>query len=175
VTIEIRPRPGGFVAEVIGMPPGLRVSDTEFERVANAWYAHSVLVFRDFVATPAEHVAFTRRFGPLHIMVPTDYNLEDHPEVFVVGNDTEDGKAVGLRRAGMGFHTDGEDKALPNAGSLLHAIQIPPEGGDTLFADLYAAYEALAPDVKRRIAGRRARFSRIALHAVHYLHLAPFT
>ncbi len=93
--------------------------------------------------TPEQQVAFTRRFGPLHIMVPRDCNLPEHPEVWVVGNAEQDGKAIGLRGAGMGFHSDGEDKPVPNAGSFLYALQVPPEGGDTLFADMYAAHEAL--------------------------------
>ena len=79
--------------------------------------------------TPEQQVAFTRRFGPLHIMVPRDYNPPEHPEVWVVGNVEQDGKAIGLRGAGMGFHSDGEDKPVPNAGSFLYALQVPPEGG----------------------------------------------
>jgi taurine dioxygenase len=175
MTIEIRPLQNAFGAEVIGADPHLGVDQGSFERIRDAWYAHSILVFRALRLSPQDQIDFTRRLGPLHIMVPTDYNLEGYPEVFVVGNDTEDGKAVGLRRAGMGFHTDGEDKVLPNAGSLLHALTLPPEGGDTLFADMYAVYEALPREVRRKIANRRARFSRIALHAMHYPHLPEFT
>jgi alpha-ketoglutarate-dependent taurine dioxygenase len=53
----------------------------------------------------------------------------------------EDGRDVGLRRAGWGWHSDGEDKQIPNAGSLLYAIEVPPEGGDTGFANMYRAYQ----------------------------------
>jgi taurine dioxygenase/putative 2-oxoglutarate oxygenase len=69
---------------------------------------------------------------------------------------------------GLGFHTDGEDKAVPNAGSFLYARAVPPEGGDTMWADMYAAWEHLPEALQRRLAGRRARFSRIELHHVHY-------
>jgi len=176
MTLEFRPLQGTFGAEVIGIDPGLRVSDAQFREIEAAWFRHSILLFRGLAdVTPADQIDFTRRFGPLHIMVPTDYNLDGHPEVFVVGNDSEGGKAVGLRRAGMGFHTDGEDKVIPNAGSLLYGMQVPPHGGDTLFADMYAVYESLSEEILERIAGRRARFSRIALHHVHYPHLASFT
>ena len=84
-------------------------------------------------------------------------------------------QALGLRGAGMGFHSDGEDKPVPNAGSFLYARQVPPEGGDTLFADMYAAHAALPAEIRRKIAGRRARFSRNALHHLNYPHqpLAP--
>ena len=66
--------------------------------------------------TPSEHIAFTRRLGPLHIMEPLEFNLAGHPEIFIVSNVEEGGKAVGLRRAGRGCHSDGEDKASPTPG-----------------------------------------------------------
>ena len=64
---------------------------------------------------------------------------------------------------------------MPNAGSFLYAHQVPPEGGDTLFADIYAAFAELPADVQRAILGRRACFSRMRLHQVHYPHLPPLT
>jgi taurine dioxygenase/putative 2-oxoglutarate oxygenase len=125
--------------------------------------------------TPSEHIAFTRRLGPLHIMEPLEFNLAGHPEIFIVSNVEEGGKAVGLKRAGWGWHSDGEDKAIPNAGSFLYAHEVPPEEGDTLFADTYAAFAELPADVRRLIAGRRACFSRVRLHHVHYPHMKPLT
>jgi murein tripeptide amidase MpaA len=66
--------------------------------------------------TPAEHIAFTRRLGPLHVMKRTyEATLPEYPEVFVVSNAIRDGKPIGLKRADEGFHTDGEDKPIPNA------------------------------------------------------------
>jgi taurine dioxygenase len=166
---------GRFGAEVTGADPGLGLDEAAFRRIEQAWYDHSILIFRGLSLAPEQQIAFTRRLGPLHIMTPPQYNLEGHPEIFVVGNAEEGGKAVGMRRAGMGFHSDGEDKAVPNAGSFLYAVQVPPEGGDTLFADMYAAWEALPPATRARLAGRRARFSRVELHQVHYPHLPPLT
>jgi alpha-ketoglutarate-dependent taurine dioxygenase len=171
--VIVRPLQGEFAAEVLGL--ALPVDDATFAEVEAAWMRHPILVFRDLSMTPDEHIAFTRRFGPLHIMEPLQYNLPGHPEIFVVSNVEEGGKAVGMKRAGWGWHTDGEDKEIPNAGSMLYALELPPEGGDTLYADLYAAYEALPDPVRDKIAGRRARFSRIALHHVHYPHLPALT
>jgi alpha-ketoglutarate-dependent taurine dioxygenase len=167
--------PSGFGAEVTGIDPALRLDEETFRRVEQAWLDHAVLVFRDVAMTPEQQIAFTRRLGPLHIMVPLQYNLDGFREIFVVGNAEEGGKAVGMRRAGMGFHSDGEDKAIPNAGSFLAAVEVPPEGGDTIFADTRAAWEALPDATRARLAGRRARFSRIALHHVHYPHLPALT
>ncbi len=164
-----------FGAEILGAPPTLEFSDADFRLVEDAWLKHSVLVFRDIAMTPEQHIAFTRRLGPLHIMVPLNFNLDGYPEVFVVGNATEGGKAVGLRDAGMGFHSDGEDKKVPNAGSFLYAVQVPPSGGDTLFADMYSAWHDLPADLKAKLLGKLARFSRQELHLVHYPHLPPLT
>jgi len=76
---------------------------------------------------------------------------------------------------GLGWHTDGEDKAIPNAGSFLYARVVPAEGGDTMWSDMYTAWETLPAEVKARIAGRCARFSRAALHQVHYPGEPPLT
>ncbi|GAB4184366.1 MAG: TauD/TfdA family dioxygenase [Thalassobaculales bacterium] len=168
MTITLRRLHPSFGAEVIGAPADLDVGEAEFRAIEQAWYDHSILLFRGLAMTPAQHVAFTRRLGPLHVMTPLEFNHPDHPEVFVVSNAVEGGREIGLKRAGLGFHTDGEDKRIPNAGSFLHALQLPPEGGDTLFADMYAAWEAVPAEIKAKVAGRRARFSRIDLHHVHY-------
>ncbi len=164
-----------FGAEVIGARPDLQMDEAEFRRVEQGWFEHSILLFRGLEMTPAQHVAFTRRLGPLHVMEPLDMNLPGFAEVFVVSNAVKDGKPIGLKRAGEGFHTDGEDKRLPNAGSFLYAIEVPPERGDTLFVDMYAVYEALPEATRRKLVGRRARFSRVALHEVHYPLMAPLT
>jgi len=176
MALEIRPlQQGEFAAEVIGAPPDLGVDDATLAAIEAAWFRHSVLVFRDLDMTPAEHVAFSRRLGPLHIMVPGEFNLPGQPEVWAVGNAEENGKPLGLRGAGMGFHTDGEDKQVPNAGSFLYGRIVPPEGGDTLFADMVGAYAALPAAVKAKIAGRRGRFSRADMHAINYPDMRPYT
>ncbi|HEV8307330.1 MAG TPA: TauD/TfdA family dioxygenase [Methylomirabilota bacterium] len=172
---ELRPMHPSFGAEVVGVDLTRDLDGPTVAAVEAAWTRYSILLFRDVRMTPAQHVAFTRRLGPLHVMEPLEFNLPTHPEVFVVSNVEEDGRPVGLTRAGWGWHSDGEDKAIPNDGSFLYALEIPPEGGDTLFADTYAAFAALPADIRRTIAGRRACFSRVRLHHVHYPHLGPLT
>lgn len=164
----------GFGCEVIGLDLSTPLPEQAFARIRRAWFDHSFLVFRDLRMDPAQHVAFTRRFGPLHIM-EREFKLPGHPEVMVIANEQRDGKPYGSRRVGLGWHSDGEDKVIPNAGSLLHGITLPPEGGDTCFADMYAAYAALPERLKRAIQGRRARFSRIDMHHVHYPDLPALT
>lgn len=173
--VAIRPIQGRFGAEIIGLDASRPLSDAQFARIEQAWFDHNFLVFRDMHMTPEQHIALTRRFGTLHVMTPLHYNLPGYPEVFVLTNREEGGKPLGIKRAGMGWHSDGEDKKIPNAGSFLYALTIPDEGGDTLFADMYAALDALPPATRAQIEGRRARFSRIDMHAVHYPGEPPLT
>ena len=133
MAFEIRPIKGDFVGEVLGV---VSRSTTRRSGLEAAWYRHSILVFRNLAMSPEQHIEFTGRLGKPHIMEPLEYKLEGHPEIFVVSNAMTQGRSLGLRGAGMGFHTDGEDKAIPNAGSFLYALKSPPEGGDTLFSDL---------------------------------------
>ena len=168
MTLHIRPISPAIGAEVIGMDPHASVSDEDFARIRQAWHDHCILVFRDLDMAPEEQIAFSRRFGALHVMTPLEYNLAGYPEIFLVSNVEREGKAVGLKRAGWGWHSDGEDKLVPNAGSLLHARKVPPEGGDTAFANMYRAYDSLSDTMRRRIEGRRGRFSRSEMHHIHY-------
>lgn len=175
MTLEIRPLSDALGAEIAGVDPSREIPEAEFAEIRQAWLDHALLLFRGLDWTPEQQIAFTRRFGPLHIMTPLHFNMPGHPEIFQVSNVVREGKEVGLKRAGWGWHSDGEDKRVPNAGSLLYAVTVPPTGGDTAFANMYAAYDALPDDMRRRIEGRRVRTSRIQLHNVHYPDLPPLT
>jgi taurine dioxygenase len=91
--------------------------------------------------------------------VLSQFLLPGHPEILVVSNELRDGKPIGLGDAGRYWHSDLAYKAVPSLGSALHAQVIPEGVGDTLFANMYRAYETLPEDVKRVIAGRRAAHS----------------
>ena len=175
MTLRFRPLHPSFGAEVLGVDLAADVDASTFAEIEAAWQRYSILLFRDVQMTPEQHIAFTRRFGPLHIMEPLEFNLPGHPEVMVVSNIERDDKPIGIKRAGWGWHSDGEDKVLPNAGSFLHALELPPADGDTLYADTYAAFAALPEDVRAKIMGRRACFSRARFHQVYYPHLPPLT
>ncbi|MEK9953438.1 MAG: TauD/TfdA family dioxygenase, partial [Curvibacter sp.] len=103
---EIRPLPGPLGAEVIGLDLGQPVSDTDFRRIHRAHLDHHVLVFRDQRITPAQQVAFSRRFGPLQIHVLSQFALAGHPEVLIVSNIKENGQPIGLGDAGHYWHSD---------------------------------------------------------------------
>lgn len=179
MAIEARPLSDAIGAEILGVDPAGAIDEAAVAEIRQAWLDYNVLLFRNVSWTPAQHVAFTRRFGPLHIMPrlanEAPVTLPDHPEVFIVSNLVRKGKPVGVRRAGWGWHSDGEDKLVPNMGSMLYAVIVPPEGGDTAFANMYKAYDALPDRLRSAIEGRRARFSRAELHPVNYPHLPPLT
>lgn len=159
---DIRPLPGSFAAEVVGLDLGRPLLDEDFARLRRAHLAHSVLVFRDQRITPAQHVAFSRRFGPLQIHVQKKFQLAGHPEVLIVSNIKENGAPIGLGDAGHFWHSDLSYKEKPSLGSLLHAQVLPAEGGDTLFADQHAAWDTLPEALKARVATLQAEHSYLA-------------
>ncbi|RYF81311.1 MAG: TauD/TfdA family dioxygenase [Comamonadaceae bacterium] len=159
---DIRPLGSAFGAEVLGLDLGQPLHADDFARVHAAHLAHHVLVFRDQRITPAQQVAFSRRFGPLQIHVQKKFQLAGHPEVLIVSNIKENGEPVGLGDAGAFWHSDLSYKERPSLGSLLHAQELPSEGGDTLFADQHAAYDALPEALKTTLAPLRAEHSYLA-------------
>jgi taurine dioxygenase/putative 2-oxoglutarate oxygenase len=175
VTLKIRPLHESFGAEIVDVDIARDLDDDALAEIQAAWYRHGILLFRNVEMTPAQHIAFTRRLGPLHIMEPPEFNLPGYPEVLVVSNVVRDNVPLGIKRAGWGWHSDGEDKARPNAGSFLYAMRLPPADGDTLYADTYAAFAALPDDIRRTIMGRRACFSRARFHQIYYPDLPPLT
>jgi len=152
----IRPFEAPCGAEVIGLDLSRPLADADFVRIHRAHLDHHVLVFRDMAITPAQQVAFSRRFGPLQRHVLGTFALADHPEVLVISNIKENGKPIGLGDAGAYWHSDLSYLPRPSLGSMLHAQELPAEGGDTLFANQHRAWETLPAALRRAVEGRRA-------------------
>ncbi|WCM87646.1 TauD/TfdA dioxygenase family protein [Acidovorax sp. NCPPB 3576] len=163
---DIRPVEGAagpLGAEVVGLDLSRPIGAQDFERIHRAHLAHHVLVFRDQRITPRQHIDFSRRFGPLQIHVLKNFQLADHPEILIVSNIKDaSGQPIGLGDAGHYWHSDLSYKEKPSLGSLLHAQELPGEGGDTLFADQHAAYDALPEALKKAIAPLSAEHSYLA-------------
>ncbi len=159
MAIEVRPVSPALGAEVIGADLTRPDDDEQFEVIHKALLDHNVVVIRDQQITPADHAAFSARFGKLELHVLNQFLLPEQPEVLVLSNKRVDGVPVGLQDAGREWHSDLSYMQLPSLGSLLYALEIPPTGGDTLYANLYSAYEALSPDLRERIDGLRLRHS----------------
>lgn len=143
-------------ADVIGLDLSQPLGVEDFQRLHRAHLDHHVLVFRDQHITPAQHVAFSRRFGQLQIHVLRNFQLAGHPEVLVVSNIRENGQPIGLGDAGHFWHSDLSYKEIPSLGSMLHAQELPAEGGDTLFANQHTAWDALPDELKREVEGLQA-------------------
>lgn len=151
MTIDVHPLADALGAEIAGADLSRPGDDAQYEQIHDALLKYSVLAIRDQHITPEEHIAFSRRFGELEIHVLDQYLLPGHPEILLVSNKNVNGKQVGLQDAGNEWHTDLSYQEEPSLGSLLYALEIPPEGGDTLFANMYAAYEALPEAMQSRI------------------------
>ncbi|WP_345891764.1 TauD/TfdA family dioxygenase [Burkholderia sp. Tr-860] len=159
------PFDGALGAEIVGLDLSRPIGEDDFARIHRAHLDHHVVVFRDQRITPEEHVAFSARFGPLQRHVLAQFALPGHPEVLIVSNILENGQPIGLGDAGHFWHSDLSYKEKPSLGSLLHAQELPAEGGDTLFANMHRAWDALPEPLKREVEGRRAEHTYLARYA----------
>lgn len=143
--------------EIVGVDVSQAVGGATFDAVLDAFHAQCVLIFRQQNLTPESLIAFSRRFGELDTYIDARYQLEGYPEITVVGNVVKDGRYVSLFvHIEPEWHSDGSFMKRPNLGSLLYCVEAPPEGADTLFSSMYAAYDALPDETKRPIQGLRA-------------------
>ncbi len=160
--VEIRRMGPQIGVEVTGVDVRT-LDDAGFAPIYQAWLDHNVMVVRDQTLTIEEFLRYSRRFG---IVVPHPSKSTRHPEVpeitlLGVGKFDADGKlnqAI-YRRGAEGWHTDGAYDADPFKATQLYALAIPSTGGDTLFANGYAAYAALPERLKQRLEGRMGAFT----------------
>ncbi len=154
--IEVIPTDAALGAEIGGLD--LRAVDREtFEAIRTVWHRHLVIVFRD--QDLADDLSrFSRRFGELD-PAPVDTqgmpSIPDHPEIAVISNIIEDGEPIGALGAyEAAWHTDMSYRPEPPSASLLFALEVPEEGGDTGFANMYLACEKLPGPLRDRADGR---------------------
>ena len=146
-------------AQVLGLDLAQPLSQGDFQRLHHAHLDHHVLVFRDQRITPQQQVDFSRRFGPLQIHVLRQFQLPTQPEVLIISNIVENGQPIGLGDAGHFWHSDLSYKEVPSLGSMLHAQELPDEGGDTVFANMHLAWESLPAALRHAVRGARAEHS----------------
>jgi taurine dioxygenase len=130
-----------------------RLDDATFADLERAFYRGQVLAIRAQRLAPRELVAFARRFGPPEPHVIDQFHHPEDPNILILSNRTRDGKPVGLADAGTYFHTDYSYLQVPARATTLYSVEVPKVGGDTLFANQYAAYDDLPEATKRRIDG----------------------
>jgi taurine dioxygenase len=152
------PLKSDFGVEIVGFDV-TRASNSELGEVADAIFRHGAAVLRDQRLDPSQQIAFTRFFGEPAENARLQFTVPDFPEVFVISNKLEGDRVIGDPEAGLGWHTDYTYGKRPALCTILHALEVPPEGCDTLLADLLAAWDALPEERRRQVSGRVIRHS----------------
>jgi taurine dioxygenase len=147
--IEIQPLTAFIGAEISGIDLGSGLEASVVAQLREALLTHQVLVFRDQDLTPESHIAFARHFGDIKLP-PVATQHGGPPEVNVI--DQTDPRGEGADN----WHADNTYTATPPMGSLLRMIRLPTVGGDTAFASMYAAYDALSPAIRELCDGLTA-------------------
>lgn len=142
--MEVVPLTGELGAELLGADVR---RDDEFDAIQAAFIEHSVIVIRDQRLTPEEHLAFARRWGPVNVN-RFFQRLDSHPEIAIVLKEPDQREVIG-----EGWHTDHSYDNAPALGSILHAIETPAYGGDTVFCSMASAYDALSDRFKELLSG----------------------
>ena len=151
--IEIRPLKPGFGAEVLGVDLAGAESDTIAE-VARVFGLHGVLLARGQNMTPDDLMRFLGHFGELEDHTLKQYTLPGYPKIFILSNRTDaQGRPIGAHNDGLGWHTDYSYMAEPVKCTMLYAVEVPPEGSDTLVADCCGAYQALPVERRKQLEG----------------------
>ncbi len=149
--LKATPLSPGFGLELSDIDVSQPLSDAQFEDLERAFFTGQVLVLRGQRLTPAQFVAFARRFGTPEPHVIDQFHHPADPNILVLSNRQKDGQPVGLADAGTYFHTDYSYLQVPARATMLYSIEVPKVGGRTLFANQYAAYDDLPEAIKRHI------------------------
>jgi taurine dioxygenase len=159
-TIKVRKLNPVIGAEIFGVDLSRDLGNQQFQEVHDALMENLVIFFRDQTMTVEQHKAFGRRFGKLHVHPNAPQELAGHPEILVIKAD-ETTKHV----AGEDWHSDVSCDEEPPLGSILHMHCVPPDGGgDTMFSNMHAAFEALSPPIQQMLEGMTAIHDSAKVH-----------
>ena len=151
-SIEVRKLTPATGAEIFGVDLGGQISNHQFQEIHQALLENLVIFFRDQTMSIEQHKAFGARFGKLHVHPNAPKLIDGHPEILTIKAD-----ANSKRVAGEVWHSDVSCDAEPPMGSILHIQEVPESGGgDTMFANMYAAYDALSEPMKEFLGGLTA-------------------
>ena len=148
--LDVQPITGELGAEISGVDLGADLDDATIAEIRQALLEHGVIFFRDQEFDAEQHKRLARRFGEIFVH-PNYAGTQADPEVVMIRREPGDTRVVG-----EDWHTDTTMMPKPPMGAILYAIEVPPFGGDTLFANQYLAYETLSDGMKRLIDGLRA-------------------
>ena len=145
--IDLRPMAGALGADIYDIDLARPLDDATFAAVERAFHDYLVLFFHDQKLTPEQHVAFSRRFGPL-TRSPYIKHMDEHPDIIAVLKEADERN---ISTFGNAWHSDFSFLEEPPLGSVLYAREVPSHGGDTLFANMYLAYDALSEGMRRML------------------------
>jgi len=162
MALTVTPLDAPLGARIAGIDLSKDLSSEAFETIHRAWLDHLVLIFPDQEMTEQDQLRFPLLWGEMpqrsRYSGRREENRRAHQSVMLVSNIREDGEPIGsLPDGDMMFHSDGSYDEHPYRYTMLHAIEVPRAGGDTLFANMYAAYDALDDSLKSRLSTLRAR------------------
>jgi taurine dioxygenase len=160
MTISIRNLDAALGAEVGGIDLAQPVARDDVRAIEDVWRERLVVVFHGQKLSDPQLIAFSRNFGELDPPGPNPYGEpfnKQHPELNVISNVVENGKPIGNLGDGEAvWHADMTYVEVPPKAAMLHSLEVPPEGGNTYFANMFAAYETLPADLKQAAAGKIA-------------------
>ncbi len=156
MSVTIQPLGETLGARITGVDLSADLPGEVFHRIYRAYLDRHLIAIPGQRLTEERLIAFSRRIGPLESHVLSQYHHPHYPEIMVLSNVVENGKPLGSADAGSYWHSDISYKARPSRATVLYALEIPAEGGDTLFADMVAAYEALPAELRRQLDGLSA-------------------
>lgn len=159
--IRVEPIAASLGAEIGGVDLSAPIDPDVEREIHTAWMEYQVLFFRDQDVTPAQHKAFGRRFGELHVH-PVLPSLKDqgHPEIVVLQS------SEAFPYVAEAWHSDVTFERKPPLGSVLRAVVVPESGGDTMWSSMYAAYDGLSGAMQRLLSELRAVHDGGAFQAV---------
>jgi taurine dioxygenase len=151
---RLSPALGGEISGIDLRDP---IAEADKRAILAAWHEHLVILIRNQALDEDAQVRFAETFGPPAKVSSGRKFSDKHSSIMLISNIRQDGKPIGALPDGeMHFHSDQCHQEMPAKATMLYAIEIPSHGGNTLFANGYAAYATLPQDIKRGIAGRRA-------------------
>ncbi|MGY9019908.1 MAG: TauD/TfdA dioxygenase family protein [Alphaproteobacteria bacterium] len=156
MSITVTPLSDAIGAAITDVDLSEEVDAETVAAIKQAWLDNIIIVFPGQDITDDEQEIFCRNFGELELVRTTTSIDKDHPSIMMITNVKDSGKPTALEDGEMMFHYDQCYYEKPSMGSTLYAIEIPDEGGNTLFASCIKAYDALSGDWKQRIEGLRA-------------------
>lgn len=160
MTIQVKPSGSALGAEIIGADLTQPLDEETFAQIRAAFYQNEVIFFRGRALSDEDQIRFSSRFGALRKLKLASQPHVVHPEIYVVSNIYKEGKPIGSYDAGSLWHTDGAYLKNPHAISALRALEVPLQNGrtlgDTHFASVSAAYDALPETMKKRLEGLQA-------------------